>query len=859
MRMLTIVHSNFHYISHLGADYGGAEEGAWRHQPWGRQVRVKEPRNTTKSAPAPLSANKLREFVLHCACHPSFADRLTMVCEDCCLDINQAEMTQSKKDLDECAAPLDYIQRAPALVSAARPHDDRDSLSSASSLLSAPAVCDLPHDLSHLVTRLKTNAERLHEMHLARQESLAQTEDFKRRSQHVLNGNDDKVLSAPDARKVADAMQELREALRPEWQRKGLALHAKPKKLSVIRRTPSRSKTIKTLMKDGDPQIASLRNVMGSLDTPPPEAMSGRASIVSRTGSGASALQGQTPVTTYSGAPSRTGSCFSEAGGGGEGHADRQAQQEDSSGAQGTPGTEGWAPVALRVLKPNIGERMTATADASINIASSPVSLGAQSPSSGARGTFARKNQAERHRAAFQRWKNHFDVSNELDALSFSHIEKTDIQEEMSETQANLARLALRIDKECDDQRFVREQIEAADTGWQGSNEALAATGARPDSVGKSVPSLSMNRIRAQNRSKVLQRFMTPRLRGRAMRLYELEQEDQLQEEEERRAALNQVRWSSTAYLIQLRLRNEAVASLRYTAVNYAQGTYEEAGSDQEDTSAKPARRFRRPSSGMRQEQRQDRLRHAHEMLERRSSASAVVPTGEEDGQAARLEAERDSHPSFNPSRPPIGAAATAAAAHHDRQGGAGNRAEADSSADEEGAGAAMATTTDDKGEGEGVSRSAAADDDDSGPASGALKQNQGHRDVGAQAAGHHHNRIHFAGEDSGEEAGSTGGAGRGLSSSKWARTSNKRIKNGKATAEVQQERAAWKLRIKEREATREAERARKHQQKQLEAPALPLLKGEAYIKTSEDIKKRYLLTEARSKPGGGGLLLPGD
>lgn len=49
-------------------------------------------------------------------------------------------------------------------------------------------------DFSHLVTRLKTNTERLNEVWLAQQASMAQTDDFKRRSQHVLSGSDDKVV-----------------------------------------------------------------------------------------------------------------------------------------------------------------------------------------------------------------------------------------------------------------------------------------------------------------------------------------------------------------------------------------------------------------------------------------------------------------------------------------------------------------------------------------------------------------------------------------------------------------------------------------------------------------------------------------
>ena len=53
-------------------------------------------------------------------------------------------MTQSKKDLDDCTAPLDYVKPAPALVSAARPlyqPQVDDNLSTAPPSHGAAQVC----------------------------------------------------------------------------------------------------------------------------------------------------------------------------------------------------------------------------------------------------------------------------------------------------------------------------------------------------------------------------------------------------------------------------------------------------------------------------------------------------------------------------------------------------------------------------------------------------------------------------------------------------------------------------------------------------------------------------------------------
>jgi len=214
-------------------------------------------------ASPPLSTQKLREFVLHCACHPAFADRLVMVCQDCCLSINQAEMAQSKKDLDDCTAPLDYTMPPPLLVTAARHDLHEDSSSTLSSLVPSG-------DLSHLVTTLQTKAQRQLELDRAHEDKAAQTEAFKRRSRHILSGDDDgKVVAKPDPRKVATALSELRDALRPDWQKRGLSMNIK-RSVSIIKRTPSRSKTVKDLMASSAGAFASLKDLLE-----PPDSASG--------------------------------------------------------------------------------------------------------------------------------------------------------------------------------------------------------------------------------------------------------------------------------------------------------------------------------------------------------------------------------------------------------------------------------------------------------------------------------------------------------------------------------------------------------------------------------------------------------
>ena len=153
-----------------------------------------------------------------------------------------------------------------------------------------------------------------------------------------MHGELDPCVSHADA-EHGSALSELREALRPDWQKRGLSMNIK-RSVSIIKRTPSRSKTVKDLMASSAGAFASLKDLLE-----PPDSASGK------------------PLRTASGASTGTASSFldSEAAelqaAPGEPQAAAVAAAGDVGGASplaggGGAGGGGWSPVASRFLKP---------------------------------------------------------------------------------------------------------------------------------------------------------------------------------------------------------------------------------------------------------------------------------------------------------------------------------------------------------------------------------------------------------------------------------------------------------------------------------------------------------------------------
>jgi pyruvate/2-oxoglutarate dehydrogenase complex dihydrolipoamide acyltransferase (E2) component len=155
-------------------------------------------------------------------------------------------------------------------------------------------------------------------------------------------------------------------------------------------------------------------------------------------------------------------------------------------------------------------------------------------------------------RKASELWQNHFNAARHLTELTQARMLSEDIREEVGEAHTNLAALAIEIERERRDQRQVRAILRtvAANKGATFGKAQNPRNRLPPLDAGaataevRAVTEVSMSQIRKAIKQKVVNKFMSPRLRSRALELYEVEKEACKEEEQERRARLAELLWS---------------------------------------------------------------------------------------------------------------------------------------------------------------------------------------------------------------------------------------------------------------------------------------------------------------------------